>query len=45
MMYNKLDSYFFGKYILLTKTNVCSIIVIVRNEKAYRFTGVGAPPR
>ena len=26
-------------------TNKCSIIVLVRNEKAYRFTGVGAPPQ
>ena len=26
-------------------TNKCSIIVLVRNEKAYCFIGVGAPPQ
>ena len=30
---------------ILTKQNVCSILVFVNKEKAYRFIGVGAPPR
>ena len=36
---------YFGYYFRLTNTNICSIIVLVRNEKAYCFIDVGASPQ
>ena len=37
MMYKLLDINKFGYYFRLTNTNKCSIIILVRNEKAYPF--------
>ena len=36
---------YFGYYYWLTMKNICSIIVLVGNEKAYCFIDVGASPQ
>ena len=43
MMYNKLDTRYFGYYFRLTNTNKCSIIIFVKKKKPILSNGVGAP--
>lgn len=43
--YYKVDNPYYGKIFSLTKTNIRSNIIDIKNkkEKAYRFIGIGVP--